>query len=187
MIPLAYALLGLLARAPGSGYDLIREMEEPIGFFWHARRSQIYPELARLDQEGLITHTVVEQQERPDKKVYEITEVGRAALAHWAAEPMHIPSERDEFMLKVFSLWLAEPQGALTLVGAYAAQHVERLARYEEIRAQMERNAESDELRRLSSPRFAAYATLLRGIEYERGFLSWCRWLIEIIESDPSR
>jgi DNA-binding PadR family transcriptional regulator len=187
VIPLAYALLGLLARAPRSGYDLIREMEEPIGFFWHARRSQIYPELARLERAGFVAHTVVEQQERPDKKVYEITEDGRAVLAAWAAEPMRMTSERDEFMLKVFSLWLADPTGALTLVRSYASQHAERLARYEAIRATMEQNAGVDELRRLHSPRFASYATLLRGIEYERGYVSWCQWLIEVIEADRTR
>jgi DNA-binding PadR family transcriptional regulator len=186
MIPLAYALLGLLARAPASGYDLIREMEEPIGFFWHARRSQIYPELARLEQAGFVTHTVVEQQERPDKKVYDITAGGRAALAAWAAEPMRIPPERDEFMLKVFSLWLADPQGALALVRSYASQHAERLARYEAIRTTMEANATAGELRRLHVPRFASYATLLRGIEYERGYMAWCQWLIETIEADDS-
>jgi DNA-binding PadR family transcriptional regulator len=186
MIPLAYALLGLLARAPASGYDLIREMEEPIGFFWHARRSQIYPELARLEQAGFVTHTVVEQQERPDKKVYDITDAGRAALAAWATEPMRIPPERDEFMLKVFSLWLAEPQRALGLIQSYASQHAERLARYESIRATMERNAAAGELRQLRSPRFASYATLLRGIEYERGYVVWCQWLIETIEADDS-
>jgi DNA-binding PadR family transcriptional regulator len=186
MIPLAYALLGLLARAPASGYDLIREMEEPIGFFWHARRSQIYPELARLERDGFVTHTVVEQQERPDKKVYDITDTGRAALATWAAEPMRIPPERDEFMLKVFSLWLADPPGALRLIQTYANQHAERLARYEAIRATMERNATAGELRQWHSPRFASYATLLRGIEYERGYVAWCRWLIEAIEADDS-
>lgn len=186
MIPLAYALLGLLARAPASGYDLIREMEEPIGFFWHARRSQIYPELARLEEAGFVAHTLVEQQERPDKKVYAITDDGRAALAAWAAEPMRIPPERDEFMLKVFSLWLANPQRALRLIQTYASQHEERLARYEAIRATMERNARAEELQRLHSPRFASYATLLRGIEYERGYVAWCQWLIETIEANHS-
>ena len=186
IIPLAYALLGLLARAPSSGYDVIREIEEPIGFFWHARRSQIYPELARLEQAGLVSHTVVEQQERPAKKVYEITDAGRVALATWAAEPMRIPPDRDEFMLKVFSLWLTDPHSALALVRSYATQHAERLARYEEIRATMEQNA-GDQLQHLNSPRFASYATLLRGIEYERGYVSWCRWLIESIEADLTR
>lgn len=160
-------------------------MEEPVGFFWHARRSQIYPELARLEEAGLVEHTVVEQQERPDKKVYEITDAGRSALAAWAAEPMPMPAERDEFMLKVFSLWLADRERALALVRGFANQHAERLARYEEIRANMEGNAPA-ELRRLDSPRFASYATLLRGIEYERGYISWCHWLIESIEADSA-
>jgi hypothetical protein len=118
--------------------------------------------------------------------VYDITETGRAALAAWAAEPMRIPPERDEFMLKVFSLWLADPQGALALVRSYASQHAERLARYEAIRTTMEANATAGELRRLHAPRFTSYATLLRGIEYERGYMAWCQWLIETIEADDS-
>jgi hypothetical protein len=89
-------------------------------------------------------------------------------------------------MLKVFSLWLADPPSALTLIRSYASQHAERLARYEAIRATMERNAAAGELRRLHSPRFASYATLLRGIEYERGYVAWCQWLIETIEADDS-
>ncbi len=182
IIPLAYALLGLLARAPCSGYDLILRMEEPIGFFWHARRSQIYPELARLERAALVSHTVVEQRERPDKKVYAITDAGRAALASWAAAPLRIPPERDEFMLKVYSLWLADRERALALVTDYTQQHAELLARYEAIREGMESSA-LDELRRIESPRFAAYATLLRGIEYERGYLSWCRWMIAALEA----
>jgi DNA-binding PadR family transcriptional regulator len=180
IIPLAYALLGLLARAPHSGYDLIRLMEEPIGFFWHARRSQIYPELARLEQMGMVSHTLVEQQERPDKKVYSITDAGRSALAQWASEPMAVPPERDEFMLKVYSLWLAEPRRALALIQRYAGDHEQRLARYEAMRAHMEQEA-SDDLLRLDSPRFASYATLLRGIEYERGYVAWCAWMIGVI------
>jgi DNA-binding PadR family transcriptional regulator len=175
-------LLGLLARAPGSGYDLIRLMEEPIGFFWHARRSQIYPELARLERAGMVAHVVVEQREWPDKKVYSITDAGRTALAQWAGEPMAIPPERDEFMLKVYSLWLAEPRRARSLIEKYASEHADRLARYEAIRDSVEREA-PDDLRRPDSPRFASYATLLRGIEYERGYVSWCAWMMEVIAS----
>jgi len=89
-------------------------------------------------------------------------------------------------MLKVFSLWMADAPSALRLIRSYASQHAELLARYEAIRATMERNATAGELRHLRSPRFASYATLLRGIEYERGYVSWCRWLIETIESDDS-
>src|SRR5450755_1045236 len=80
---LGYALLGLLAAQPLSGYDLARKLKRPVGFFWPARHSQIYPELALLQAEGLVTHQVVEQTDRPDKKLYQITDSGRAAVRTW--------------------------------------------------------------------------------------------------------
>jgi len=157
-------------------------MENPVGFFWHAQRSQIYPELARLEAAGLVRHTVVEQYDRPHKKVYEITDAGRAALRDWVATPVKLPLDRDTFMVKIYSLWLISPQQALHLVQSYQAEHVERLARYEEIRQNMERDWPPSE-RRLESPKFAAYATLRRGIDYEQGYISWCAWLAEAIEA----
>lgn len=185
VIPLGYALLGLLAREPLSGYDLTRAMENPIGFFWHARRSQIYPELARLEAAGFITHRVVEQEDRPDKKVYSISASGRAALLQWVTEPARLPPDRDEFMLKVYSLWLASPSEAIAMLQGYERAHTERLATYEAIREQME-SQWPEEQRRIDSPKFAAYATLMRGIEYERGYVAWCRWLISALEQQPT-
>jgi hypothetical protein len=61
---LGYALLALLARGPRSGYDLAQRMNRPIGFFWQAQHSQIYPELARLEQLGWVTHQVIVQEDR---------------------------------------------------------------------------------------------------------------------------
>src|ERR687885_279786 len=106
---LGYALLGLLAREPLSGYDLASRMKERVGFFWQARHSQIYPELGRLEGEGMVTHRVVEEQEQ---------------------------------------------------------RHKEQLLRYEEIEAWMEREW-GEELGRTDSPRFASYAALQRGLNYE--------------------
>ncbi len=84
MITLSYALLGLLARQPLSGYDLAQYMKKRVAPMWSALPSQIYPELARLEKQGMVTYRVVEQQDhRPDKKVYEITETGREALRRW--------------------------------------------------------------------------------------------------------
>jgi DNA-binding PadR family transcriptional regulator len=88
-------------------------MRARVGFFWEARRSQIYPELARLEERGLVTHRVVEQQDRPDKKVYEITASGLEALRGWVTEPPAAP--RDELALKAYSLWLAGPEKAVAL------------------------------------------------------------------------
>src|SRR3712207_7015289 len=69
---LGYALLGLLAREPLSGYDLAQRLKGRVGFFWQARHSQIYPELGRLEAAGLVRHAVVEQQDRSEEHTSEL-------------------------------------------------------------------------------------------------------------------
>ena len=60
---LGFALLGLLARQPRTGYELSQALRRPIGYFWTAGHSQVYPELARLDAAGYISHTVIDGPE----------------------------------------------------------------------------------------------------------------------------
>ena len=170
-------------REPLSGYDLKRRMEERVGFFWSARHSQIYPELARLEKEGMLAHKVVEQSARPDKKVYEATSTGLEALKEWVTAPVEPRPVRDELVLKAYSLWLAEPEKALTLFKEQERRHEEQLQQYEEVRSWMEREWQGD-LKRLDSPRFASYAALRRGILYEREYAEWCRWVADRLEKD---
>ncbi len=173
--------MGLLAREPLSGYDLMRRMKERVGFFWQARHSQIYPELARLEREGMVAHRVVEQKDRPDKKVYEITDAGLGALKEWVTAPVEPRVKRDELVLKAYSLWLAEPGKALVLFRDHERRHEEQLLRYKEIESCMEREWK-EELGRVDSPKFASYAALQRGIIYERGYVDWCRWVADRLE-----
>ncbi|MDQ3302717.1 MAG: PadR family transcriptional regulator, partial [Actinomycetota bacterium] len=130
--------MGLLARESLSGYDLASRMRERVGFFWQARHSQIYPELARLEGEGVVVHRVVEQQDRPDKKVYEITGAGSDALREWVTAPVKPRATRDEMVLKAYSVWLADPERAIALFRDQQRLHKEQLLRYEEIGAWME-------------------------------------------------
>lgn len=183
MTTLGYAILALLSQEALSGYDLTRRMREPVGFFWSARHSQVYPELARLEEGGYVTHSVVEQRERPDKKVYEITASGLEALKEWVPQPPARRPVRDELVLKAYSVWVADPERSARLFREEEARHEEQLVRYEEIRGWMEREWEGD-LDRPDSPRFAAYAALRRGIIYERGYVEWCRWMAGSIEGE---
>ena len=178
MTTLGFAILGLLARESSSGYDVTQRMKGRIGFFWGAGHSQIYPELARLEEGGFVTHTVVEQKERPDKKVYEITDVGLEVLKEWAVEPPRQRPTKDELTLKAYSVWLADGEAAVRLFREAGRGHEEQLARYEEFRIWMEREW-ADGLGDPASPRFASYATLRRGILYERSEAEWCRWLAD--------
>jgi DNA-binding PadR family transcriptional regulator len=179
MTALGYAILGLLSREELSGYDLTGRMRARVGHFWEARHSQIYPELARLEEGGLVTHRVVEQQDRPDKKVYRITPSGLETLKEWVTEPPAPRPARDELVLKAYSLWLAEPEGAISLFRDQQRSHEEKLLEYEDIRAWMEKEWGEEVLLRTDSPRFASYASLQRGIIYERGYAEWCRWVAE--------
>ena len=100
----SFAVLGLLSFRPMSGYDLKQFADRSIGhFYWSPAKSQIYTELRRLKQAGLVTEEHVEQEARPDKRVYAITAEGRARLTEWINSSTY---EQDVFkstlMLRVF-------------------------------------------------------------------------------------
>src|SRR5688500_8244241 len=78
---LRYALLGLLADEPASGYDLTRSFEKALRrYAWHAQHSQIYPELTRLAADGLVE---IASEGARGRRVYSITEAGRTELRRW--------------------------------------------------------------------------------------------------------
>lgn len=177
---LGRALLGLLAREPASGLELARALQQRIAFFWHARHSQVYPELARLEGEGLVSHVSVQQRDRPTKKVYSLTNQGRSVLLDWLVSTTDPPQIRDELLVKVTSYWLVEPARAVELLLDQARQHDERLATFEGIERSMRDDFQA-EIADPTAPPFATYLTLQRGLSYEREYASWCRWAAEYI------
>ena len=74
---LEYAILGFLNYKPLSGYDLKKVFDTTVQHFWSADQSQIYRTLSRLTEQGWIQQEVIEQNDRPDRKVYHITDAGR--------------------------------------------------------------------------------------------------------------
>lgn len=118
--------------------------------------------------------------ERPDKKVYTITEAGRAALRQWATEPPEEAPARSELLLKAYTIWLADPEQAIKLFQDQAERHARQQALYEQRLAAWER--EPDWPLRADLPAFGDYATLRRGASYEREYVAWCRWIVEQLE-----
>jgi PadR family transcriptional regulator AphA len=177
---LGYALLTLLAREPLSGYDLAQRMKRPLGFFWQAQHSQIYPELAGLEEQGCILHQVVMQEDHPTKKVYTITETGRTMLKAWVTQPPAQPPERNELLLKTYAIWLADPALAVDLFRTQEQVHAERLELYEQILSNIERTSGGKP--HSLEPRFGDYATVRMGVAYEREYVTWCRWMIEQLQ-----
>ena len=130
---------------------------------------------------GLVAHTVVRQSDRPDKKVYRVTDAGMEALRAWVTAPTELPATRDEFILKVASLWLAEPAQAAALLREHARRHEERLALYEGFERDLQEQP-GGELANPRSPWFATYLTLQRGLSFEREYAAWCRSAAEQVE-----
>lgn len=181
---LGYALLGLLAREPRTGYDLSVALRAPIGHFWTTTHSQVYPELARLEQELLVRHRVVPGRGPRDTKRFTITAAGRRELGRWVAEVPEPPAPRDEFLVKVYSLWTADPAAARAMVLALRTHDAARLDFYRaEEREMRERWAE--ELDDPAAAAFSAYATLRRGISFEQHAIDWCDWLLDRLDHRP--
>lgn len=115
----SFALLGLLVRSPKSGYDLASLVERSIANFWPVARSQVYGELARLDSLGYVRGSDVAQERLPDKRVYEITPEGVAALDAWLAHP-GVPAGRfrSGLLVKVFFADRMTPEQVVELLAA---------------------------------------------------------------------
>jgi len=175
-----YALLTLLAREPLSGYDLAQRMKKPLGFFWQARHSQIYPELARLEKLGCVVHEVVVLQDHPMKKLYTITDAGRSMLQAWVSQPGPPDPERNTLLLKTYAIWLAEQEQALKLYQTRERLYVEHLARFQDIQATIEQKCGG--VPRPDDPCFGDYATVRLGVASTREHLAWCRWMIAQFE-----
>jgi DNA-binding PadR family transcriptional regulator len=184
---LGYAILSLLARTPLSGYDIAREMKRPKSFFFgQAQISQIYPELARLEGFALVTSVIIEQQSKPDKKVYTISPAGLQELQRWVVSPTPLLEVRSEFLIKAHSLWLADAEEVLPHFKEHARYHLEHLTTYELQLAQMEERWGAS-IALLHTQEFGDYLTVKRGVSYEREYLSWLEWAITILEQRAKR
>jgi DNA-binding PadR family transcriptional regulator len=99
---LEYAILGFLNYQPMTGYDLKKVFDRSIRHFWQADQSQIYRTLTRLTEDGAATMEVMEQTDRPDRKVYSITSTGRDRLLEWLTRPFPQEESRSKPLVQMF-------------------------------------------------------------------------------------
>jgi PadR family transcriptional regulator, regulatory protein AphA len=97
---LRHALLAMLTAEPMTGYQLVKYFDGTVAFVWSAPHSQIYPELRRMENDGLVVADVVRRGERARKRVYSITDAGVAELHRWETELTPYPAGRDPYRLK---------------------------------------------------------------------------------------
>lgn len=98
---LRYAILGYLSTGPGTGWDMSRQFDTGLGWFWTARHSQIYPELKRMTHDGLIERDSETVGESLERFSYSITDDGRKALAEFTRSAPVYPPNRDAERLQL--------------------------------------------------------------------------------------
>lgn len=116
--------LSVLYDGEATGYDIRRMcVEGECSYFVEASFGSIYPALAKLENDGLVTSRTVPQDGKPARKVYSITDKGRDAFAEELAAPLGEDVYRSPFLLLARFVSIL-PQD---LVGARVAEHLERL------------------------------------------------------------
>lgn len=99
-----FVVLGLLAKRPGSGYDLSAVADQSLRYFWPISRTQLYNELTHLEELAWVSGTVVHQDRYPNKRVFEPTPAGMTALREWldASPPARGQRNHDDTVLRTF-------------------------------------------------------------------------------------
>lgn len=182
MNTLSYGLLALLSANSLSGYELTQNIK-PL---WRAGHSQIYPLLMNMEQEGYITYELIQQTDKPDKKVYSITEAGLEQLRQWVEIPAEPPVLRDELHFKLYSLWLSQPEEAKELLRKRAEFCKSELERYKVLlQANEELCDERGETRELQATTFGRYLLISKRVLDMESSIQFCEWALQALE--PSK
>jgi DNA-binding PadR family transcriptional regulator len=162
---LRYALVGLLAEEPSSGYDLTKRFAISLANAWPATHSQIYPELARLLERGWITQTAEGPRGR---KVYETTPEGLKALRDWLTSTEPDETLRHEPILRAFFRWTLEPEEAARQFRSDATKYNRKFAQLESLANQLDWNE--------SPAAFSSRLALEAGLRLYRDLAQWATW-----------
>lgn len=120
---LRYALLALLNVEPMTGYDLHKVFESSVGHVWYAPDSQIYPELRKMEAEGLVRGEDIPWGKKATKRRYHITPAGTGDFEAWMNSPLEYSRVRDPAHLRAAYLEYAAPEAAQAQLEAHIAHH----------------------------------------------------------------
>lgn len=175
---LAHAIMTALIEDDLSGYELARDFETSLGFFWNASHQQIYQELRKLADKGWLNKREVSQSGKPNKIVYGLTRDGRDALAEWVYGATKTQVAKDEMLIKLYNL---SSENAAHIAGEISErrdQMMRRLYLYEKIRRRHYADPKA-----LPTRRKGVYLALTGGIQQGEQFMAWCDEALELLGS----
>ncbi|MDF0529625.1 PadR family transcriptional regulator [Tsukamurella sp. 8F] len=179
---LEHAILVSLNERAGTGYQLTRRFDRSIGHFWRATHQQIYRTLARMADQGLVMFTEEPQDGKPDRKVYSVTDGGRAFLSEWVTTAGKPATLRDELAVKIRG---ARPEDLPALadeIHRHREAHAERVDLYRS----MEKNDYPDPST-LTGTALQQQLVLRGGIVIEEALVGWLDEVHSALNRNPSQ
>lgn len=167
-----YAILGMLALKPTSGYGIKKLMEQSTSNFWSESYGQIYPILKQLTGEGLATSHTERQEGKPERNVYTLTARGQSELQNWLEADIEDTPERIEILLKLFFGRLLPAQTNIAHIQQFHTRQQHLLHRYQEIESRLMQQVQEGGLGQTQG--LYALITVRYGIHHCRSLLAWC-------------
>ena len=181
---LKHGLLGLINYSPMTGYELTKEFNESLAYFWHATSQQIYKELDTMEKSGWLVSERVMQSEKPNKRVYSITPKGKAALVDWVSRPedgvTKFMQGKNPFLLRLAFAGEASDELALGMLHEFKNQYLSFAQSLDNVEALI---AEEEAI---LGPRVMKYWKIvaLHGEYIRKARLEWVEKAIAILENE---
>ncbi|MGV0810571.1 PadR family transcriptional regulator [Mycolicibacterium boenickei] len=180
------AILATLLDGEASGYDLAKGFDASVANFWMATPQQLYRELDRMAAEGLIAARLVEQDRRPNKRLYSLTEDGRQALRGFTEVPPKPGAIREDLLVQIQAVDSGNTEAVRTALTERLQWASAKLARYRRAQDHLLAGRTEDEFL-AESDRVGPYLTLLRGIRFEEENIDWAGRALAVIEQRTAR
>jgi DNA-binding PadR family transcriptional regulator len=185
-VSLQHALLATLLDGDATGYELAKRFDIAASNFWHAQRAQLYAELKRMEDKGLVSGETVLQTIRPNKRVMSITEEGLEELCRFVTEPSDRIALKDDLMVKITALDIADHDAVLADIERRRESAVAQMARYVGDVERMLHGRDEETFVR-TTHRIGPYLTLLRGIALEEENIRWCETAARLVAARRQR
>lgn len=167
-----YVILGILMESPMSGYDLKKVAEQTIGMFFKMSYGSLYPTLKALTKSGEITEQ--ETLNSKNKKIYTLTDQGKASFVNWLAEPLQ--SNKKEYMVKIFFYDYLDQETRHTNLRVYQAQTYKKMMEMKGLQ-----DIVNEELASIPNKEDYYYrvSTMYYGLQFYEMELAWLNKIIE--------
>ncbi|GAA4258576.1 PadR family transcriptional regulator [Dactylosporangium darangshiense] len=179
---LRHAVLTALLDGEYSGYQLAKIFDVSVSNFWYAVPQQLYAELTKLEREGLVTGRQVIQRDRPNKRLFTITDAGLAELAAFAATPSKPSSIREDLLVMVQAVDRLDPAPIIAQLDERAVAAAAKVEIFDRMLQRLRGELDEETFLR-QGDRIGPYLTCLRGRRFEQENREWCEQVAALLRA----